>query len=478
MSVELPMKGYWVAPLLDLVIAVTLMALTGTSVMGVDEEGPTFGDDMTPAIATTGDELTFQVSVLDPSGVFMAHVNYSYGEGVEFSAPLEFEGSGIIWRLTIIIPTSPETLHYHFGAMDTSGNWAESPLRHVQVLDDDPPELLWDSSPQAAIPGRAYVFQAELTDNDGIGGAWVLFWFDTGTTQNLSMMEGHPYTQEALVPQKGVLQLSYYFEVIDRSGHGFRTEVKHVDVTQDLLAPNFGRDSTPREGTTGDSLRFLVEVTDDIDLGEVRVRYRFGEGSLTNRSLEGPSPFSLTIGILTESLAELNYSFYTADLAGNMNTTRWKRVRVFDNDPPIAYAGMDLTVVKGKVAQLNGTGSYDNIGITQVVWTFTYEAEIVTIEGNLTAFTFRVPGEYNVTLVVHDKAGNEGTDGLTVRVLEGQPSVPTSRALEPAPATSLIVRIAPYIVTVLSVGVWIWYNSWRQRPRDWPTGPRSTSRRS
>jgi hypothetical protein len=464
------------ALLLPILLALGL--LSGASALAEDTEPPLFGADHTPTIATTGDNFTFAVEVEDETGLLLVEVHYSFGEGAEYKAPLKGGGPGIPWTLDIKLPTHPETIHYMFRAQDFALNIAVTETRHVQVVDNDPPTVLFDSSSAWAEPGATYVFGAELSDNDAIGGAWVIHWFDEDGHENLTMLEGHPYHLELLVPMEGVGQLNYYFEVMDRRGNGMRTDVRSVPVVADRTPPRFGRDSTSTEGFTGDEFRFVVEVTDDIELQEVRVLYRFGDSTVSNRSLEGENPYTLTLGVPSDSTGDVNYSFYATDSARNINRTKWMHVTVYDNDDPTAFAGMDVETLTNMSVTLNGTGSWDNIGVTRYLWTFEYDGAIQTLEGPMPTFRFRRPGNYEVTLVVFDAALNEATVEVTVMAREPPPYNPTRWNPQLGPHLSLFEKVVPFAVAIVVVINWAWLHSIRRRPQSWPIGDRSTSSRS
>jgi PKD repeat protein len=464
-----------VMPLMSIVVMVFIAA----HVSAQDTDGPAFSNDVTPTTGTTGDPFTFVVDVEDPSGLLLVVVEYTYGDAVYIEGEMEVEAPySNTWSYLTSVPLTADEMSYRFYADDFVGNRGTTEWKHVHIADNDPPTVLSDDGLSFAEPGKAYEFRVELSDNIEMGSAWVHHWFDSQPPQNLTMQEGHPYTAQVQVPQTGVGELSFFFEAVDRLGNSLRTEVRKVPVVMDMTPPVFGRDSTPATGATGDDFRFLVEATDDLHLYEVRVLYRFGESTISNRSMKGENPYHLTVKVPMDSTGSVNYSFFASDNAGNQANTPWKHAKVRDNDHPVANAGLDLTIESGHSAILNGTRSWDNIGVVEYIWTFNYRGNVVTLNSSRSLYIFRHPGNYTVTLKVVDAEGFEDEDSMTVTVKEIAEPQPSMEQRTPQPEMTFLERYGVYILMAVVVVAWGLYRWNRQRVRQWPTGPRSTSSRS
>jgi PKD repeat protein len=70
---------------------------------------------------------------------------------------------------------------------------------------------------------------------------------------------------------------------------------------------------------------------------------------------------------------------------------------------------------------MNGTRSFDNVGVVSWSWEFSYNGTLVQLEGPVVSWTFDVQGDHMVMLTVHDAAGNRGTDSAVVRVRDTEP---------------------------------------------------------
>ncbi len=175
-------------------------------------------------------------------------------------------------------------------------------------------------------------------------------------------------------------------------------------------------DSSPTSGTTGESHIFQAVVTDNLSLAEVHVIYRFGTGTETNATMVHTTgdDYELEISIPLNSLETLHYRIVAVDRAGNWNSTAVKDVIINDNDDPVADAGPNQTVEEGTILTFNGSGSTDNIGITNYTWTFNDGLQNMTLYGVNPPHNFTVVGNFTVTLTVFDAAGNNGTDTMVV----------------------------------------------------------------
>ena len=450
--------------------------------LAADAGGPTFGPDLTPLDGTTGDPFTFCITVEDPDGLLVVEVRYWYGATSEIISPMAWEPSLGAWAHTTRLPPSERAVHWRFRAQDLLGNWNETSSGHASIADNDPPELLSDMSAQYAAPGAEYEFQVELSDNTGVRSAWVLWAFDGGTVQNLTLSDTHPMVARAVVPATGVSSITFHFEAIDPIGNGIRTAERTVQVVDDSKPPEFGRDSSPAFGSTGSDYKFEVEAWDDLELAEVRVVYRLGDGPLSNRSLSGDRVYSLTIDLPLDSTAALNYSFFAQDHAANLARTRARIVAVVDTVSPVADAGSDLSVEEGEELSLDASASTDNLGIVAFEWSYVVDGRTYRIGGPTKVITLPKVGVYIVTLVVRDAADNEGQDELVVNVTRAGGDIPLGGDAflvggnDATGAVALLVAIA---VAALYLAV---RHARRGRPPSPPRrrgrGSRSTSRRS
>jgi parallel beta-helix repeat protein len=107
------------------------------------------------------------------------------------------------------------------------------------------------------------------------------------------------------------------------------------------------------------------------------------------------------------------------DVAGNTGSdTIFINVTAPDTEAPMANAGTDKAIKNGQSITFDGSGSSDNVGISNYTWTFTYGSSEITLYGESPEFTFEAVGTYEVTLTVIDLAlpPNKDTDTMWVNV--------------------------------------------------------------
>jgi PKD repeat protein len=96
-------------------------------------------------------------------------------------------------------------------------------------------------------------------------------------------------------------------------------------------------------------------------------------------------------------------------------------VTVYDITPPAASVPATGTVDQGMPFTFNGTGSTDNVGVVDWTWSFVYEADVQVLSGEVSSFTFQIPGDYEVTLTVVDEARNSDSSVLLLHVRDTVP---------------------------------------------------------
>ncbi|NOQ54802.1 MAG: hypothetical protein GQ558_09390, partial [Thermoplasmata archaeon] len=258
-----------------------------------DGAPPRIEMDSTGMVATTGDLFTFNTTVSDNYAIGNVHIEYWYGDSQShFNASakqLMGNESHGTWLLNITIPwNSTDMLHYVIHCRDQTFYLVSSAERDVSVLDNDPPILKADATPDNATTGDVLTFSLYSSDNIQISDIWVEYWYgDAGTHSNFSMahVSGDLWDLIITVPSDSLDTLHYFFCLMDNSSNSMTTATKDVAVFDNDL-PILGADGTGNFGTTGDPFTFSLEVWDNLDVEEVRVAYRYGNGPSENAILD------------------------------------------------------------------------------------------------------------------------------------------------------------------------------------------------
>jgi hypothetical protein len=122
--------------------------------------------------------------------------------------------------------------------------------------------------------------------------------------------------------------------------------------------------------------------------------------------------------LLVGTMGEGQHEVYFKGIDNVDNEESIQSITIFlDTTPPNADAGDDLVIDGDDIVVFDGSGSDDGpsgSGIASYEWTFTYRGSVVTLYDNFPHFAFEDREAYVVTLTVTDRAGNSGTDTMTV----------------------------------------------------------------
>lgn len=96
-------------------------------------------------------------------------------------------------------------------------------------------------------------------------------------------------------------------------------------------------------------------------------------------------------------------------------------VTVLDGRPPIAVAGGTLIIGQFTTLVLDGSASYDDVGVVRGMWTVIEDAAYRDLDGIVVTHRFVTAGTFQAVLQVWDARGNTDTDILTVIVNDRSP---------------------------------------------------------
>jgi hypothetical protein len=175
------------------------------------------------------------------------------------------------------------------------------------------------------------------------------------------------YKKVKKVPKGQTGTFRYILHANDSAGNQIDSSQTNLYLS-DILAPNFGNETTPSTATTGDLFNFTINVTDNLDVTVIELVYKFGIGGTeSTEPMNGTGPtYWRTIPVPGNSLDSIFYYYYTEDAEANTNSTSWQNITVIDNDKPVF--GIDGTPVTANTwssiqFSINVT---DNIGLVEV----------------------------------------------------------------------------------------------------------------
>ncbi|MCK5772991.1 MAG: hypothetical protein KAH57_04325, partial [Thermoplasmata archaeon] len=171
----------------------------------------------------------------------------------------------------------------------------------------------------------------------------------------------------------------------------------------DQVSPVFVSNTSGGSATTGETMEINVTVTDNFEVGDVKMEYWFGSGAHVNESLGGSNPYTITLDIPNESHDDLNYFLTATDIAGNKAIDHMMYVLVTDNDRPVLEN--DNTPSFGTTGEgvTFAIDASDNVGIGSIFveyWFGTGAHTNVTMTGEST-FSYSISLPNNSTDPMH-----------------------------------------------------------------------------
>ena len=286
--------------------------------------------------------------------------------------------------------------------------WQDTPTAHAgpDQMVDAGATVTFDGSTSADREGIIN-YTWSFTDHTDIGAGPI-----PAPVSLYGVMPNHTFT----VP--GIYRVT--LEITNASG------VRNTDtmtvMVRDITPPeaDAGPDRQVDEGTT---VTFNGTASTD-NVGIAAYFWSFHDGT-SELILHGVAP-----GHTFTVPGEYHVTLRVTDAVGHSDTDTMT-VTVMDITPPEARAGPSLIAPAGSRVVFDGSGSWDNVGVINHTWTFTYNGSDVTLFGVSPSFRFWTAGEHTVLLTVTDAAGNQATDMVMVTITEGtedeQPRAPDDR---------------------------------------------------
>ncbi len=231
------------------------------------------------------------------------------------------------------------------GSNDTSFNGVYDVIITNLHPDTRLPEFHLDTTNTTGTTGEDLVFEINVTDNLDVRECFVEYWYGFGAHINISLLGTNPYSKNITLPWNSTNVISYEFHAVDVVGNWNKTRIKRV-IILDNDPPSFGANSTDNSGTTGDTVTFSIQVSDNIDVEDVYVEYWQNTMFRNNMSMvltQGTYDYSTEVP--TDNISDLHYLFRAVDEQGNWVESMEDNIIISDNDPPIF--GEDLTADSG-----------------------------------------------------------------------------------------------------------------------------------
>jgi len=297
----------------------------------VDDDPPAIISYSCPSSVGTGNTFTVSLTGTDNIGVSSSSLLISTDGNSTFSS---LSDDTQPFNFTLKAPDhSIDDLVLNLSILDGEGNADWTGYLSVAVFDDDPPELVNDSTPDEGTTGDVLGFTFEVRDNMAVNSTVLEYWYGSGSHSTTALSGSGTYRGNLTLPPNSVQTLHYRVMITDDASNRFNSSVRNVTVIDDD-GPVLERDLTPRTAGTGNTFTFSFAVNDNIGIGTSSVEYWFGTSGSTNLSLVPGPYYNATITIPKDDLSVLNYRLHLKDAAGNTYTGSTGRVTVIDDDLP------------------------------------------------------------------------------------------------------------------------------------------------
>lgn len=202
-----------------------------------------------------------------------------------------------------------------------------------------------------------------------------------------------------------------------------------IEIAGDRRERQFDIDHQPLTGAlpSGADWQIRADITAarGVDTTSLALEFRVDGGSWIEVPMSKVSGNDTYAADIPTQAAEssVDYYIFASDNGGvSLTSPRYAPYDVhsfsivLDEEDPIADAGTDIVAYVGMPVIFIGSGSSDNVDVTNFTWSFEYESSPVELYGESPSYTFWTEGEYMVTLVVEDGAGNSDTDTVVVTI--------------------------------------------------------------
>ena len=373
-----------------------------------DNEPPTLISDDSPEEGTTGDEFQFDITVDDNVGIETVSVIWNHDtEGDE----IILEKDDGCWVGTITLGESTADLTYTISIIDRYDNPFTSSERTLDVMDNDPPELIEDRTSDVCGTGQKLNFTIDITDNLDIKSASVIYTTDL-VNYSAEMLEhetGITWTGTLFVPLDAPY-FHYYYMIEDISGNVLNT--------------------TLTDGERGIDVMDVIEPTavcpEDIFIDQHENATLNGSKSDDNIGIfsylwnftydESEQELDEMVEVFRFDIAGVyNITLTVTDQEGNIGTDYFM-IAVKDTTFPSAMIGSIGDKDEGSLVTFDGSQSSDDVGVVNYTWSFEYDGTKQFLYNVSPVFLFGIPGVYNVTLIVLDDEGNIDGDHALITI--------------------------------------------------------------
>jgi hypothetical protein len=296
-----------------------------------DDEYPTPVSDDTTTVLTTGEPITFGLTVTDNIDINYVYANYRWRQGGSWSGwntdVAMSEGASNDWTTSgLSTPSDATDVEYYFEVNDythtvyiyngslavtTTESVAQGSAFGKTIQDNDDPTFV-DSSPSSGTTGDAYVFDVDPDDNIGVSGVTVTWNHGIlGGTDVAMVDDGDGTYSLSIVLDDSLSDMDYAVTVTDTSANTFTGATQYVTVTDNDDPSISDVSASPTSQVVDGYVNISGTVTDNINLNTVNV------------DITGPSGFIPINTSMTQNGGDVYYYYDNYSIVGTYNYSLW-----------------------------------------------------------------------------------------------------------------------------------------------------------
>ena len=306
----------------------------------IDAGAPSVVDN-SPALGTTGDSFTFNVSVsdsVDDSSDIITKVDWSHDVSSGNDSMVFMGGS--YFEKTVSLDASSSDLSYTIYVEDMQGNSMTTASSSVTVSDNDDPQIVSDTSSATGFTGDSYSWFVNVSDNIDAESALSvkLDWGHSLISENVSMSYENSYWTYSHVLDDSLDDMTYAFYVEDTAGNTlyYSGDASPVTVTDNDDPSISNLDASPLSQVKDGSVNLSSDVTDNIEVSSVYLKIVYPDSSSVNFSVfENRSVDSFYCLDSYSMLGSYSFSFWALDSSGNSVSSGAESFTITDQSLPV-----------------------------------------------------------------------------------------------------------------------------------------------
>ncbi|MGA1794189.1 MAG: hypothetical protein ACMUHM_09575 [Thermoplasmatota archaeon] len=374
---------------------------------------PTFLGFDTPTWACPMDELTFTTRITDNWGIDKTFVEYWTNDGYHRNRSMtQRSQEDYDWK-TIVTAIPGDRIYYKFSVLDIDGNWNNSDIMGVDIVDDEPPYILSDMTPESTTTGEAFKFKVEVMDDNGLADVELFYRYGDGQELSAQMEneQGFIYGFETITPES-LDEIHYRFTLKDVYGNSISTPENSV-IVLDNDPPVLLSDGSDEEASTGEIFHFRCNVADNIGIGSVMTEIKINGGGSKEVALSHDGTlFTTSVEMPSSIIGTMYYRLRIADTSGNIIFGPGIYIEIKDRESPSIEPIENITTFVGWDIDLE-VNVHDNIEVNEISWS----GLPTTWSNERWNGRFLEAGEHIVEITATDTSGNKAEFSFLITVL-------------------------------------------------------------